>query len=134
MQDDPIGKFLRVDPAGRFLRTNQYGFPVELNLYTYCGNNSIIFIDPSGQWLKGIIGGVVSGVGFAFIVTGHPYIGVPLVAVGTALTAWDIIEGDIEKDIEKGLDKIKEATEGWEDKDGDGFPDGIDDDTNKDCP
>ena len=46
--NDPIGRFLRVDPAGRFLQINQSGFPVELNLYTYCGNNPMIFVDPYG--------------------------------------------------------------------------------------
>jgi len=48
LQDDPIGRFLRVDPAGRFLRTGQFGFPVELNLYTYCWNDPVNLIDPYG--------------------------------------------------------------------------------------
>jgi RHS repeat-associated protein len=48
LQNDPAGRFLRRDPAGRFLLNNQFGFPVELNLYTYCWNNPTIFIDPYG--------------------------------------------------------------------------------------
>jgi RHS repeat-associated protein len=45
---DPIGKFLNIHPAGRFLQKYQYGFPVGLNLYTYCNNNPLNWIDSYG--------------------------------------------------------------------------------------
>ncbi|MBW2149676.1 MAG: hypothetical protein JRI22_22005 [Deltaproteobacteria bacterium] len=112
MQYDPIGRYLQMDPAGRFLQNMRFGVPVELNLYTYVGSNPIIFIDPQGLLLKGVIGGVVSGVGLAFTFIGHPYIGVPLVAAGTGLIVWDIYE-DVEHP--PGEDAFKDHTKQLED-------------------
>jgi len=52
-----VGKFLRNDPIGRFLSNEQkgllsqmapYGFYTDLNLYTYCLNNPLNYIDPYG--------------------------------------------------------------------------------------
>ncbi len=45
---DPVRKFLQNDPAGRFLWIDPWGFNTEFNLYRYCGNNPVSFIDPSG--------------------------------------------------------------------------------------
>jgi RHS repeat-associated protein len=51
LDNDAIGNFLQIHPAGKFLSSaGQFGFPVELNLYTYCGNNSMIYLDPYGLW------------------------------------------------------------------------------------
>ncbi len=48
LQNDPIGRFLAKDPAGRFLLMQTFGITSELNLYTYCGNEPIIWIDQYG--------------------------------------------------------------------------------------
>jgi len=45
---DPVGIFLLADPASRFLQASLTGTPVELNLYTYVGNNPTNFVDPTG--------------------------------------------------------------------------------------
>jgi len=75
LSTDPIGSFLLVHPAGRFLQVYQSGFPAELNLYTYCGNNPLIYLDPYGlgfwsgfgSWLghtaEGFLDAVTHGIG-----------------------------------------------------------------------
>jgi len=62
LRNDPIGRFLQVHPTGRFLQAYPLGFPAELNLYTYGGNNSINYLDPYGlgflsnawNWIKNV--------------------------------------------------------------------------------
>ena len=74
---DPTGRFLAIHPAGRFLQNYQFGFPVELNLYSYCGNNSIVFVDLYGlgiwTWIGGVFeatGGMLVGYNFAAAIVG----------------------------------------------------------------
>jgi len=53
LQTDPIGRFLWKDPAGRlFQATSSSGFYIDLNLYTFCGNNPVRWIDPFGLLCK----------------------------------------------------------------------------------
>ena len=46
---------------GRFLQTDPIGYVVGLNLYTYCGNNPVICIDPYGLTKTFGLGGSPSG-------------------------------------------------------------------------
>ena len=48
--------------ATRFLQTDPFHYADGLNLYSYCGNNSIIWRDPYGLWT--LSGGAASGFGF----------------------------------------------------------------------
>ena len=43
--DPVIGRFINLD---RFVTTGQ-GF-LSYNMYAYCGNNPVVFVDPSGEW------------------------------------------------------------------------------------
>jgi len=37
---------------GRFMQTDPAGYADGMNWYAYCGNNPIIYVDPSGKWLE----------------------------------------------------------------------------------
>ena len=84
-----IGRFLQADPIGF------YGDAT--NLYRYCGNNPLVYVDPLGlfnlgQFLKGFgafTGGVVVGIpGFATTEFGVGLVGV---AIGGAAVSYGII-------------------------------------------
>ncbi|MFZ2631084.1 MAG: RHS repeat-associated core domain-containing protein [Desulfosalsimonadaceae bacterium] len=54
------------DPkVGRFISEDPKGFDGgDVNLYAYAGNNPVMFVDPSGQWIAGaIIGGIGGAMG-----------------------------------------------------------------------
>ena len=47
---------------GRFLQTDPVGYTVGVNLYTYCGNNPLNYVDPSGgEFWGALIGGTIGG-------------------------------------------------------------------------
>jgi len=64
---DPIGRWLQIHPAGRFLQNGRISFPTELNLYIYCLNNPIIYIDPYGLGIWSWIGRACSLTGGALL-------------------------------------------------------------------
>ncbi len=38
--------------TGRFLQPDPVGYQAGINLYEYCSNNAVNFIDPSGEWVE----------------------------------------------------------------------------------
>ncbi len=84
---DPIGRWLQIHPAGRFLQNGRISFPVELNLYIYCLNNPLIYIDPYGL-------GIWSWIGAAFEATGGGLLGYAAYAsLASTAPAWVIPVG-----------------------------------------
>ncbi|MGE5607556.1 MAG: RHS repeat-associated core domain-containing protein [Bacteroidota bacterium] len=53
--DPDLGRFISEDPAAD---------PNNPNLYSYCGNNSIMRVDPTGEifWVAALIGGLIGGI------------------------------------------------------------------------
>lgn len=82
---------------GRFMQTDPIGYDDGLNMYTYCGNNSINFVDPSGlckddPWYKQsweAIGGF--GIGFLEFVYDTEV--ALLNPIDTASSIWDSMYG-----------------------------------------
>lgn len=68
--DPEVGRWLSVDHIA-YLDVESIG---GLNLYAYCGNNPVMYLDPSGnmpQWLKWTIGfGIILGLGIAALTIG----------------------------------------------------------------
>jgi RHS repeat-associated protein len=48
---------------GRFLQTDPIGYGASLNLYTYCRNNPLNWIDPAGLCKEDLFGRLFSGIG-----------------------------------------------------------------------
>jgi len=120
MQYDPIGRYLQEDPAGRFLQNNALGFPVELNLYPYCGNNPVIFVDPYGQGWKSIVGtglGIIGG-GIVLAATSPAWItaGAVIGIGGVGLVVWDIYDDSKMLEHPPGDDAFKDHTKQLDDE------------------
>ena len=74
--DPQTGRFVNADDIS-ILDESQHMIN-GLNLYSYCGNNAVMNVDPSGQaWWKWLVGGlVIVGLGIAVIATGGAAAGV----------------------------------------------------------
>jgi RHS repeat-associated protein len=46
---------------GRFLQTDPIGYADGINWYAYCGNNPVMFVDPTGEFVNILVGGAVAG-------------------------------------------------------------------------
>ncbi|NCB53033.1 MAG: hypothetical protein EOM54_14335 [Clostridia bacterium] len=81
--DPDLGRFTQEDTY-RGIATN----PLSLNLYTYCGNNPIIYNDPSGQIWETVfdIGGAIVSAYELIVNPSWPNFGFLLWDVGAALT------------------------------------------------
>jgi RHS repeat-associated protein len=109
--DQEIGlhynQFRYYDPAtGRYLTADPIGQLSGPNLYTYVGNNPLLWVDPLGlapSWVSpasaviGATGGTLVAIGYS---TGNVYAGIAgltLVAVAGGLQIWDTLTTPIEQ-------------------------------------
>ena len=47
---------------GRFMQPDPLGYWNSMNLYLYCFNNPLIYVDPHGEWITSAVGGAVGGI------------------------------------------------------------------------
>ncbi|MBN2019549.1 MAG: hypothetical protein JW749_04925, partial [Sedimentisphaerales bacterium] len=99
LKNDSLGRFLQVNPSGRFLQTYQTGFFVESNLYRYCWNNPLIYVDQYGLGIWTWVGGAFEATGggllaYAAVATAPAWVvpvGVGLVFFGIGNQIGDMI-------------------------------------------
>jgi RHS repeat-associated protein len=127
---DPIGRFLGSDADGRFLQATRFGMPLELNLYTYCGNNAITFIDPYGLGFWRNVWDSKPYIGAILVAGGLALRSPPLIAIGGILICIDIWESlkykpkETVKPIEKKMEEVRKQAEDLDVGDGeDVYPD-----------
>lgn len=125
---------------GRFLQPDPIGYGDGLNIYTYCHNNPVNWIDPYGLFIKGLLGTVASTTGggllyIAATATAPAWalpVGAALVIGGTGVVVWDFFDED--DVVDELIDKVKEAFEKYKkdvDKEIEDSPLGG---SNKECP
>lgn len=57
--DPVVGRFINTDEPTILLFTNSNA--LGNNLYVYCGNNPVIYVDPTGDFIQYIIGAAIGG-------------------------------------------------------------------------
>jgi len=127
LQFDPIGRFLSNEQQGSFSQMAPYGFYTDLNLYTYCANNPLNYIDPYGlgfwknAWsiLRPWVGGVAYVVGGGLILTATSPVWITAGAViatgGLALWIWDIVDTGEMLEHPPGSDDARSRSRMYED-------------------
>jgi RHS repeat-associated protein len=77
--------------TGRFLQPDPIGYQAGINLYKYCNNNAVNFVDPSGEWFETAwdAANVLMGIGSLAYNVGHGNLG--LAALDAAGLAYDVV-------------------------------------------
>ena len=89
---------------GRFLQRDPIGYAADINLYRYCGNNGVNYVDPSGLDSTNIFNPFSSGPIFSY--------GLPLpfpVPITSSIS--DILNGLLNKSKDKTCEKTQEEND-----------------------